>query len=555
MQPIRVAGFAGCNFEMQPRLLTPEMGVYCENQNPGRGDLRPWMQPLNVAVLPVGRKTIYRFDRDSASDVDFWFSLTSVGHFVRAFLEDDPTERTYFTAETGGLKVTDGVLGLAGAPFPTGSRNVGLPAPVGAPVITQTTAGTGDDETRYYVYVYVNDWGEVSAPSPTSAPITCKPGAVLAISNISPVPSGSHGIDKVRIYRTQAATSGAADFFFLREFLAATSSTDDGRALNLSDQLESGGPAGELGLQWAQPPTDLTNLVGLWNGMMAGISGKAVVFCEPYKPYAWPPAYAIPCMDKPVALIAFGRNLVVLTTGTPILLVGRAPEAMDGPPLGLVLPCESSTGAVSFKFGGVWPSSDGLAYMADGGVPQIITDGLITKQQWHAMNPGTMVAAQYEGLYVCSYQDGGQRKGFCIDPRNPTSIYPFSQGFTAAYFDELQGELYVLQGVNVAKWDSGAVPMTVLHRSKVFRQPRASNAAVAEVVADDYPVNFKLWAGRYGSNGWSPGALKVNRTVNSRRTFKLPSGYLAEDMQIEVSGTGAIVAAVAASSVYDIKET
>jgi hypothetical protein len=260
-------------------------------------------------------------------------------------------------------------------------------------------------------------------------------------------------------------------------------------------------------------------------------------------------------MDTPVALAVFGRNLLVLTTGTPLLLLGSAPEAMDGPPVGMVLPCESAAGVVSFKHGAVWPSSDGLAYLGEGGAPQLITADLLTREQWRAFNPETMVAGQYEGLYLCSYEADGQRKGFAIDPRNPASLYPLSAGFTAAYFDELQGSLFVLQGVNVAKWDAGTLPMTVLHRSKVFRQPRPSNAAVAEVVADDYPVTFKLWAGKHSSAGWPSGALKVSRTITGRDVFKLKPGYVAEDMQIEVSGTGAIVAAVAAGSVEDIRET
>jgi hypothetical protein len=171
------------------------------------------------------------------------------------------------------------------------------------------------------------------------------------------------------------------------------------------------------------------------------------------------------------------------------------------------------------------------------------------------MNPETMVAGQYVGLYLCFYEDGETRKGFAIDPRNPASLYPISTGFEACYYDELQGALYVFSGVNVAKWDAGAEPMTALHRSKVFRQPRPSNAAVAEVVADDYPVQFRLWAGKFSSAGWSAGALKLTRNVTGRSVFKLPGGYIAEDMQIEVSGTGAIVAAVAAGSVDEIRET
>jgi hypothetical protein len=554
MQTVRVAGFAGCDFSTQPRLLQPEVGTYCENQKPGRGDLRPWKTTLPVATIPAGRKTIYRFERANKSDTDFWFSLTSFGQFVRAFLEDDPTERTYYTASTGGLKVTDNIIGLAGSPYPTAARDVGLPAPATAPVLLQTTPGTGDDEERFYAYCYVNDWDEISAPSPVSAVLTCKPGAAISILNIASPPSGSHGINRVRIFRTQTGASGAADFFFLRDILLATSSTDDARALG-KDTMDSAGPAGTVGYQWATPPSNLTNLVGLWNGMMAGISGKAVVFCEVERPYAWPPAYAVPMMDTGVALVAFAKTLVALTTSTPLVLYGSRPEAMDGPQGSRVMPCESAAGVVSFKHGAVWPSADGLAYITEGGGIALLTQNLMTREQWRAWVPSSMVAAQYNDLYICSYDDGTGRKAFAVDPRNPAGLFPISTGFTAAYFDELQGSLFVLNGAAISKWDAGSAFMTVLHRSKVFRQTRPCNASVAEVIADDYPVTFKLWAGKYASAGWPPGSLKLTRTVTGRDPFRLPSGYIAEDLQVEVSCAGAVVAGAVASSVDELRET
>lgn len=552
MTPIRVAGFGGCNPSLQPRQLSPEIGVYCENQNPGQGDLRPWKVPLTVATVPAGRLTLYRFNRDVRSDANYWFSLTTVGRFARSFLEDDTTERTYFTAATGGLKVTNNIIGLAGAPYPTASRDVGLPTPLTAPIITQTTAGTGDDEERYYVYVYVNDWDEVSAPSPVSAVFTCKPGVLANITSLAAPPGGSHGINRIRVYRTAAGSTGA-DFFFLREISLATSTTDDARALG-RDILESGGPSGTVGFQWSVPPTDLKSIASLWNGMLAGISGKAVQVCEPYKLYAWPPAYATPSPDQPVTLATFGKSLLVLTTGTPLLMYGSSPEAMEAEPVGMVLPCESEPGVVSFKHGVAWPSADGLAYIGRGG-PQLLTAGLMTRDQWRAMNPTSMVAGQYQGMYVCFYLDGATRKGFAIDPLNPGSLYPLATGYPACYFDELQGTLYVLDGANVQKWDAGASSMTALHRSKVFRQPKPVNPGVAEIVADGYPVTFKLWAGTFGNAGWSAGALKLTRTVTNREPFKLPGGYLADDLQIEVAGQGPIVGVIVARSIEDLSET
>ena len=553
MEPIRYAGFAGCNFALQPRLLPAEVGVLCENQKPGRGDLRPWRVPLNVATVPAGRKTIYRFNREVRSDALYWFSFTTVAHVVRAFLADDTTERTYYAAATGGLKATDNLTGIATAPYPTTARDVGVPAPIAAPVLLETTPGTGSNETRFYAYVYVNDWNEVSAPSPVSAPFTCKPGAVVAISGMSIVPGGSHGINRIRIYRTQAGATGA-DFFFLREITAATTSTDDARALG-SDVMESAGPAGTVGLQWSVPPANLKCPLGMWNGMMAGISGKSVRVCEPFKPYAWPPAYETLTQDQPVALAMCGRNVVILTTGTPSLLYGSAPESLESPPVPMVLPCESVAGVVSFDHGVVWPSTDGLAYVSANGVPKLLTDGLMTRDDWKLLSPTTMVAGQFDGFYVCFYDTGAGFKGFVIDPLNPAGFYPLTTGYPACYYDKLQGFLYVLDGVNVARWDAGAAFMTVLSRSKVFRQPRASNPAVAEVISDSYPVTFKLWAGQFGDAGWPAGSLKITKTVVGRGIVRLPSGYLADDIQIEVSGTGAVVGAVVAGSVNDIRQT
>jgi hypothetical protein len=97
--------------------------------------------------------------------------------------------------------------------------------------------------------------------------------------------------------------------------------------------------------------------------------------------------------------------------------------------------------------------------------------------------------------------------------------------------------------------------MTAQHRSKIFRVPRPSNPAVAEVIADGYPVTFKLYAGRFSVDGWSAGALKTTKTVTSRAPFWLPSGYLAEDIQIELSSASPITGVAVAGSILDLRET
>lgn len=541
-EPIRLGPFKGANLTLEPKLLPNDVGVSSINHNPVRGDLRPWTTPQAVATVPSGRKTIYRFGRDSNVEGQFWFSWTTIVHAVRAFIADDTTERTYFTG-SGAPKVADNTISVASSPYPTAARDLGVPVPTTAPTLFEQTAGAGTDETRFYIYVWVTDRGEVSAPSPVSGAIVCKPGAIIDIASFSSVPGGNHGINRIWIYRT-VASEGGADFYFLREITSATTVTqDDGRQPG-TDALQSNGPSGTTGRVWLPPPSDLKGLVGMWNGMMAGISGRSVRICEPFRFYAWPAVYETLPEDTPVALAVFQKNLVILTTGRPLVGNGSAPEAIDAPPVELIAPCVSVQSVASLDHGVVWASADGLAYVGSKGAPRLLTDGILQRQDWQALNPSTMVGANYLGWYVAFYQVEGAWKGFAIDPVNPQGIYFLDPGYSAVYADPLQKALYVLDGTSVKKWDAGGLPLTVTHKTKVFRTAAPVNFGAMELVASSYPWTVKIWA---------DGTLRVNRSITSRAPFMLPSGFLADEWQLELSGQGALQGAVMAESVAELR--
>lgn len=397
--------------------------------------------------------------------------------------------------------------------------------------------GTEDAEvsTVFYVYTYVNDWGWESAPSPVSATIEKKSDATATIGSFANIPAG-HSATIIRIYRTQAGTGGGADFFFLREIAYGTASTtDDNREL------------GEVcpTVTWLTPPDNLSNLTPLWNGMLAGISGNGVRFCEAYTPYAWPIAYdAVPPDGKPVALGVFGQNLLVLTTGRPLLVAGSGPDAMDQQPLEVPQACIAPKSVVSMGFGVAWASNDGLMFFGSGGA-KLLTAGVMTRDDWQALNPATIVGRMYEGLYMGSYEQGGSRKGFLIDPSNPQGVFFLDIGYPAMHFDELQDQLYVLDGTSVKRWDAGS-PMICTAKSKVFRQTQPTTFGCVEVVADAFPFTFKVWA---------DGTLKHTQTVTSSEPFRLPSGFMATDWQIEVSGTVPVQAVLMASSMEELAQT
>jgi hypothetical protein len=535
MAVIRWAGFAGENRALHPKLLPESVGTLSRNQKPGRADLRPWKTPVQVATVPSGRQTIYRMGRDVASDSQYWLSWPSVVHAVRGFDAEDTTERTFYTGD-GAPKVTDNVMALSSAPYPSTNRPLGLPAPATAPLVAADSgAWTGDTETSFYVYTYVNDWGWESAPSPVSQQIDRPSDATATISGFAAVPSGNYQVNRIRIYRTQTGASGSTEFFFLREVAyGTTSTTDDLR--DLGEVLPT--------TSWLMPPSNLSNLTSLWNGMLAGISGNSVRFCEAYVPYAWPIGYdVVPPDSKPVALGVFGQTLLVLTTGRPLVVAGSSPESMDQQLLEMSQACVAPRSAVSMGTGVAWASEDGLCWYGAGGA-RILTAGLMTREDWQALVPSSITGRMYEGLYFGSYDDGAGRKGFLIDPANPTGIYFMDTGYTAMHFDELKDQLYVLDGTSIKKWDAGAT-MTYKARSKVFRAPKPLNFAAAEVVADAYPVTFKLYA---------DGVLKHTESVTSRSPFRLPSGFMALDWQMELEGTQPVQGCALGTSITELAQ-
>lgn len=535
MPVIRWAGFAGENRATNPSLLPDAVGVLSRNQKPGRGDLRPWKAPSTVATVPAGRGTIYRMGRDVASDANYWLSWPGVVHAVRGFDSADTTERTFYTGD-GAPKVTDNTIALAATPYPTASRPLGIPAPVSAMTVsTDSGTWTGEDISHVYTYTFVNDWGWESAPAPASAINTRPSDATATLGGFASPPAGNYNINRVRIYRTQTGASGGTEFFFLREVaIGTTSAQDDNREL------------GELlpTTDWLTPPEDLSFLTALWNGMLAGISGNSVRFCEAYLPYAWPIAYdVVPPDSKPVALGVFGQSMLVLTTGRPLLVAGSSPDSMDQQPVEFSQACVAPRSAVSMGSGVAWASEDGLCWFGAGGA-RLLTAGLMMREDWQALNPASIVGRMYEGLYFGSYDDGSGRKGFFIDPAAPQGIFFLDTGYAAAHFDELRDQLYVLDGTAVKKWDAGAA-MTARARSKVFRAPRPLNLSCAEVAADAYPATFRLFA---------DGVLKHTQTVTGRDPFRLPPGYMATNWQFELEAAGPVLGVAVATSFAELAE-
>lgn len=536
MAVLRVERFGGANLALQPRLLPDGVGVASLNQWPMRGDLRPISAPLTVASVPAGRKTLYRMGRDTISDTAFWLSWSGQVHAVRGFVANDSTERTYYTGD-GVPKWTDNIKALAASPYPNAWRQLGVPAPAAQLTVSAAGGASTTNTTTFVVFTYVTDADEESAPSPASAQVNCKSDATLTITGFGTLPAGSFGINRIRIYMTQAGSS-TADFFFQQEIPATATQATWGMQSALGEVLPS--------RTWLTPPADLHHLSGLWNGMMAGITGRSLRFCESYVPYAWPMAYEIVDPDvSPVALVTWGQQLVVLTNGNPRLVTGSTPDALDSQPIQFNQPCVSDTSACEVSDGVVWASADGLAYYGARG-PGLLSMGIATRDDWQTLNPDTMIGFVHEGWYIAFYQDAGAVwRGLMLDPLNPVGLYFLDFGYAAVWRDSLSQAVYCLDTAgNISKFNAGAVKVATF-KSKAFRQPFPMPAFARGEMVGDGQATIKLYA---------DGVLKATVAANPNETFTLPGDYYANEYQVEVSTSGDVQGIVFAHSAEELAE-
>lgn len=540
MSTITISAFLGANLAVDELLLPQGVGVSSLNQQPGYGDLRPWNAPGSaVATLPSSpqRLTMHRMGQDVASEANYWLAWTGVAHAVRGFEADDTTERTYYTGD-GTPKWTDNIKALSGGPpYPQASRELSVPAPtVGLTATVNTAATTGTEQAFMWAWTFVNELGWESAPSPVSNTLTAKPGTTFNLAGFTAAPGGAYGINRIRLYRYVPGTATAGDYFFLREWAIGSTPAnpiDDARAVG-SDPIATAG--------YRPPPADGFGLTKLWGGTMAMLSGKTVRFCEPYLHYAWPLAYEIGLPSAGVALAVWGQRLLALTTGDAHVITGTTPDSMDDEPTNINRPCSSARSVVAFNEGEaykgvVWASEGGLCWYGDGGF-RLLTDGLLTSDQWKAMNPATMVASRVQGFYVCFYNDGAL-KGFVIDPKAPQGIYYLSTGYHAAFRDPVSDRLFVLDGANVKRWDAGAA-MTATFKSKLVQTPGPEVMTAVEVIAKSYPVQVKVWA---------DGALVLNQSVASDEPVRPSITKRADQFQVEVSSAARVIAVRLADSV------
>lgn len=488
---------------------------------------------------------------------------------VRGQLSEDSYKRWYFCSPTAGPMYNTYARLLAGlTPY-----KLGVPGPetavggVNSPTISSITGGAAPVVTRAYLYTWVNEFGEESAPS---LPVTGA-GNANGIWNIAGIDdpaavTGYANYAKKYLYRTITSASGVATYFRIGEVALGTTTYADNGA-TMTDAIL----AGNLQLEstaWALPPATLKGFITMPNGFLVGFDGNNLYMSESYRFHAWPAEYKQATEYPIVGLGVVGQTCVVCTQGFPATLTGVKPATVAFTKSTTNEPCMSRGSIVSMPDSVIYASQNGLVSVGPAGIKNV-TKQLITRDDWlRDYVPGFLRAVRYQEGYLAlrDYPDDTTpNSAFYLDPSAIkvalTELSDFDD-VDNVVSDVWSGEVFLLDAGMIRRWDSpDLLTMPVLWRSKEFQYLQLSNFGAYAIYWDE---------ARYATSTWGddiiPNGERVRFRVLAGRTvvydqavplngkpIRLPSGFKSDIWQFEIRARAPVYSLHVANSIKELK--
>jgi len=546
---IPLKAFGGMQPRVEPHLLPDTAAQHALNARLWSGKIGAFRQPQLVTALGKlgSKRAIYRFGKGLDDDARFWFHWLNDTDVARGPIVDDTQERTYFTEAGKPPMVTDATMATGDANMPTIAYRLGVPAPTARATLTVTQAvGNSDREDAQaclLAYTFVTGWDEEGPPNAVSDPVNLMSGDTLNVFNMEGPPAGAYNVTRKRLYLSVTDATGTA---VLRYWAEVPAGAVTYRGVVDTTMLGEALPDAAL----IPPPENLFGLMSHPAGFMVGFSGKRVYRSEVFKPYGWP--HFSPVADDIVGGAILGQGTVICTKGLTYFATQSDPQTFVPVQLDGWQPCVSKRSIQALAGGVAYASPDGLVMVSPTGVMSVVTEGLMTRDEWQAYKPESMHAAAHDGRYFCWYDTGAKRGGLILNLGAGTlELVETDVYATAAYADGRRDELFIVQADgNLYKWDAGAQPLAMSWRSKRFILERAQNVGAAMVVADAYPVPFRLTCTIETDAG--PQTLQVDRTAVNGRPFRLLGNYRAREFEFTVSGPNAVREVTLASTLANV---
>lgn len=533
MALMRFNGFFGERPGRHPQQLDIREGQYTRNCRVLSQSLEPFRARLVTRAVDSGLapRTLFR-DR-----AGLWLEFSQRTAVVNSIIGNDEHDRVFYT-NLGGPRVSDGARRTSGTgPFPGASLRLGVPVITDAITATVVFIGDADPndgsqpslQNRAYTVTLENTFGEEGPPSASSNVVEVYPGGEISVSLPDP-PVGDYDLRHYFIYRN---TDGLWQYVG-KELITATSFTDKDNVAE--EMLESS--------DWYEPPMDLRGLTAVAGSFLVGYRENEVLFSEFGLPHAWPFAYRQPVPHTVKGVGTFGNAVVVLTDGPVYVASGGSPTAMSLAETGLHQSCVAEESIVSMANSVVYASPDGLVRVS-ASVSGVVTNGVFTDREWRRLNPSTIRAAHWMGVYVASFDGEDGPGAFLFDPSNPDVGVFFLDlpRLTAVYNFVEEDKLYMLDELSteVVEWDAdpNAFFADAVWRSRPVSQPPRVPIKVVRVRADSYPVTVRVYA---------DGATQAEVVAAHGRPIRIGGARLATTYSVEAQTPGGRVHEVVAST-------
>jgi hypothetical protein len=275
-----------------------------------------------------------------------------------------------------------------------------------------------------------------------------------------------------------------------------------------------------------------------------------------------------------------------------MVATGIHPDSISMSKLASFEPCMSRGSILSVPEGVYYASPNGLVLVANG-VANLVTDGLIQKDEWNNFNKiATLRATRLSNAYYAfgssrpgfvetdAFQNNawqlddffGSVRGMLVDPTNQRVSFNLmtSADLTTNIFnDAWSGETMIIRNNMIYRLDMSDRNFqrdTVLWRSKIFQAVDKKNFAALRVYFDlppwaptqnpvrDVSEGQIMSAGKYGIvRVYANDNLVMTRELRmSGELMRLPSGFKADYWQVEIETVVRINSIQLATSVKEL---
>lgn len=473
--------FSGIAPRIAPRLLPATLAQEALDVKLWSGELRPHYADTIIKYIPSTTQSIYRYKWKNKKYN--WLGWTKSVNVVKGPVYDDENNRIYLMVNDGtGFLVTDSSL-LEDRDYINGLESkayaVAIPEPGQSDIWVSGGTGSGDIESRSYVYCYVRQWsdgtidvGKSSGPLKNISDrsrytVDVRPGQVVDMSMIDPIAHANGigaGINKIYIYRSEVTSAGQALYSYVDQFDVNTNRvTNNPAAVWVANgsyyKYSDSKPNTSLGeacpsIYWDAPVTGLKGLVSLQNGLFAAYKDSTIYVSDWNAPHAWPYEHTV-TIDYPiVGLGSFGNTIVVCTEAAPVLITVTDPTKPTTRAIQENCPCVSAGSIVSTRNGVIFASTNGLV-LINSASPTFITEKIITQDEWLPLHPESLQAAFLNNTYYGFFTNPTEKAAgflFDLDSYTYSTVYNSivssgmvytSQPTKIVYNDVEQSQLYV----------------------------------------------------------------------------------------------------------------